>query len=92
MVTIMATGRAMATPTGSSMRRSRHVAAVLKDGAYAGVHPRYEGPATYAETNALLEEFALRLQELDALYPPDDADARAGDASLDGEQSERAQA
>ena len=61
-------------------RLAEHVAALPERGAYAGVRDVDDGPATYEETNELLEEFARRLEAFDA----QEAAAAAAAATLDG--------
>ena len=61
-------------------RLAEHVAALPEHGAYAGVRDLDDGPATYEETNELLEEFARRLEAFDA----QEAAAAAAAATLDG--------
>jgi hypothetical protein len=59
-------------------RLAEHVAALPERGAYAGVRDPgdpYAGPQSFEETNALLEEFALRL---DAWNAERDAEERGG--------------
>lgn len=60
-------------------RLAEHVAALPERGAYAGVRELYDGPATYEETNALLEDFARRLEAWDA----QEAAAAAAAGALD---------
>jgi transposase len=55
-------------------RLAEQVAALPEHGAYAGVRETYDGPQTYEETNAVLEDFARCLAAWDAQHGGEGAD------------------